>query len=68
IRRRIVEFELLAKDHKSSPNIDRALYKLARSHEELGHTDQAKTVYQQLVDDYSGTLSAEQAGDRLKEL
>jgi len=64
----VTEFELLAKDYKSSPNIDRALYKLARSYEELGQKDKAKTVYQQLVDDYPGTLSAEQAADRLKEL
>jgi tol-pal system protein YbgF len=64
----ITAFELLANEHKSSPNIDRALYKLARSHEELGQKDQAKTVYQQLVEDFPGTLSAEQAADRLREL
>jgi tol-pal system protein YbgF len=63
----IVEFDVLADDFRSSANIDRALYKLARSHEELGHKDQAKTVYQQLIEDYPGTLSAEQARDRLKE-
>lgn len=64
----IVEFDILAKDHKSSANIDRGLYKLARSHEELDHKDQARTIYQQLVDDFPGTLSADQAKDRLKEL
>ena len=64
----IVEFELLARDYRSFSNLDRALYKLARSHEELGHKDQARTVFQQVVDDYPGTLSAEQARDRLKEL
>ena len=64
----IVEFNILADDYRSSPNIDRALYKLARSHEELGHKDQARTVFQQVVEDYPGTLSAEQARDRLKEL
>lgn len=63
----IVEFNVLADDYRSSPNIDRALYKLARSHEELGHKDQARTIFLQVVDDYPGTLSAEQARDRLKE-
>ena len=64
----ITEFEYLTNEHRSSSNIDRALYKLARSHEELGHKDQAKVIYRQLVDDFPGTLSAEQARDRLKEL
>lgn len=64
----IVEFNVLADDYRSSPNIDRALYKLARSHEELGQKDQARTIFLQVVDDYPGTLSAEQARDRLKEL
>lgn len=64
----IVAFDILANDYRSSPNIDRALYKLARSHEELDHKDQARSVYRQLVDDYPGTLSAEQARDRLKDL
>ena len=64
----ISELEMLANNYKDFSNIDRGLYKLARSHEELDHKDQAKTIYQQLVDDYPGTLSAEQARDRLKEL
>ncbi len=64
----ITEFEYLINEYKSSSNNDRALYKLARSHEELGHKDQAKVIYQQLVDDFPGTLSSEQARDRLKEL
>ncbi len=64
----IAEFEVMVRDYKSSPNIDRALYKLARSHEELGHKEKAKKIYQEVVDDHPNTLSAEQARDRLKEL
>jgi TolA-binding protein len=64
----VTSFQLLVDQYKSSPNLDRALYKLARSHEELGQKDKAKAVYQQLVADFPGTLSAEQAADRLKDL
>ena len=64
----VTSLEYLIDQYKSSPNIGRALYKLARSKQELDQKQEAITLYQRLVDDYDGTLEAEQAKERLKEL
>lgn len=64
----ISQFDLLITAYKSSPNIGRALYKLARSYQELGKKGDSKKVYKRLVDEFDGTLEAEQAKERLKEL
>lgn len=64
----IAQFEKLLKDYRDSANLGRALYKIARSHEELGHKKDARKYFQQLVDDYPGTLEAQQASERLKDL
>jgi tol-pal system protein YbgF len=64
----VSQFDLLINAYKSSPNIGRALYKLARSYQELGKKEDSKRVYKRLVDEFDGTLEAEQAKERLKEL
>jgi len=64
----IIDLEYLINEFKGSPNIGRALYKLARSKQELDQTDEAKALFQRLIDDYPGGLEAEQAKERLKEL
>jgi TolA-binding protein len=58
----------LLNTYPDSPNLGRAIYKLARCKQELGKTSEAKRLYQRLVDEYAGTLEAEQAAERLKDL
>jgi len=53
---------------KSSPKIEQAIYKLARSNQELNKTKEAKEFYQILIDEYPATLEAKQAKERLKDL
>lgn len=53
---------------KSSPKIEQAIYKLARSNQELSKTKEAKEFYNLLIDDYPETLEAKQAKERLKDL
>ncbi len=55
-------------EFRSSPKIEQAIYKLARSNQELGKTKEAKEFYQLLVNDYPETLEAQQAKERLKDL
>lgn len=62
----INELEFMVKEYQGSPQLGRALFKLARSHQELDHKDEAKSLFQQLVDDFPGTLEAEQAKEQLK--
>jgi len=62
------EFELLTKEYPDSPKVTSALYKLARSWQELGKTSDAKDVFQRVVEEHAGTLEAKQAQDRLKDL
>jgi len=64
----VAELEYLVREYQSSSTLGRAYYKLARSKQELGKKDEAKDIFQRLVDDYPGTLEAEQARERLKEL
>ncbi|MDZ4722807.1 MAG: tol-pal system protein YbgF [candidate division Zixibacteria bacterium] len=64
----VTEFEYLLANFKNSANIGRTLYKLGRSQQEIGNKDEAKKQYQRLVKDFSGTLEAEQAKERLKDL
>ncbi len=64
----IEQFQALLERFKGSVNSGRALYKLGRSHQELGHKDEAKKVYQQVIDGYPQTLEAEQSKERLKDL
>ena len=64
----IEQLELLVNNFKSSPKLGRALYKLARCKEEMNQKSEAIKLYQQIVDDYSETLEASQAQDRIKEL
>ncbi|HOD66870.1 MAG TPA: tol-pal system protein YbgF [candidate division Zixibacteria bacterium] len=64
----IAQLELLLKTFKASPNTSRALFKLGRSQEELGKKKEARQTFQRLVDDHPGTLEAEQAKERLKNL
>jgi len=64
----VTEYEHLLNTYPNSPNLGRAIYKLARCKQELGKTQEAKQLYQRLVDEYAGTLEAEQATERLKDL
>lgn len=64
----VVEYEHLINSYPDSPNLGRAIYKLARCQQELGKTPEARELFQRLVDDYAGTLEAEQAAERLKDL
>lgn len=62
------EFEYLLENYKSSVNVSGALYKLARSKQELGKTGDAKKLFQRLVDEYPDTFEGSQAKERLKDL
>jgi TolA-binding protein len=64
----ITELEHLIDAYPESPNIGRALYKLGRCKQETGKNNEAKELYQRLVDDHAGTWEAEQAIERLKDL
>lgn len=64
----IGEFEYILANFKNSANTARTLYKLGRSKQELGKKDEAKKIYQRLTSEFSGTLEAEQAKERLKDL
>ncbi|UCD95511.1 MAG: tol-pal system protein YbgF [Candidatus Zixiibacteriota bacterium] len=67
-REAIDEFGQLLNLHPDSEKRSGALYKMARSYEELGQKKDAKENFQKLVDDFPGTLEAEQAQEKLKEL
>ncbi len=64
----ISEFNLLMKNFPDSEKRAGALYKMARSYEELGRKKEARETFQKLVDEFDGTLEAEQAKEKLKEL
>ena len=64
----IEQYDQLLERFPASPNLGRTLYKLARCHQELGRANEARTLYQRLVDEYAGTLEAENAAQRLKDL
>jgi tol-pal system protein YbgF len=64
----ITEYEHLVNTYPDSPNIGRALYKLARCKQELGKKNEARELFERLVRDHAGTLEAEQAAQRLKDL
>ncbi|MEW5797114.1 MAG: tol-pal system protein YbgF [Candidatus Zixiibacteriota bacterium] len=64
----ITEYESQIKDYPSSPKTGPAIYKLARCKQELGKAAEAKQLFQRLVKEFSGTLEAEQAAERLKDL
>ena len=64
----VIDLEYLIEEYKGSPNVGRALYKLARSKQELDKKDEAIALFQRLVDDHPGSLEAEQAKERLKEI
>jgi len=64
----IAEYEQLLKNYPDAPNVRGAIYKLGRCKQELGKTAEAKTQFQRLVKDYAGTLEADQAAERLKDL
>ncbi len=64
----VTQFDYVLKNYKGSANTSRALYKLARSKQELGQKAEARKTFQQLITEFPKTLEAEQAKDRLKEL
>jgi tol-pal system protein YbgF len=64
----ITQLEFMVGEFKGSPNLGRAIFKLARSHQELEHKDEAKRLFQRLVDEFPGTMEAEQAKEQLKVL
>lgn len=67
-REAIEEFSILDRDFSGSEKRPGALYKMARSHEELKQIGKAKELFQKLVDEYPGTLEGEQAKNKLKDL
>ncbi|MEW5925804.1 MAG: tol-pal system protein YbgF [Candidatus Zixiibacteriota bacterium] len=67
-RSAIDEFQKLLKDYPNSEKQAGAYYKIARSYEELGQKNDARATFQKLVDSFPGTLEAEQAKEKLKEL
>ena len=64
----VTEYEHLINTYRDSPNLGRAIYKLARCKQELGKTAEAKELFQRLIDQFGGSLEAEQAAARLKDL
>lgn len=64
----IREFRKLEIDFSTSEKRPGALYKMARSYEELSELDDARATFQNLVENYPGTLESEQAREKLKEL
>lgn len=64
----VAEYQHLVTTYPNSANLGRAIYKLARCQQELGNSSDARELFQQLVDDYAGTLEADQASERLKDL
>ncbi len=64
----IREFRQLEIDFSTSEKRPGALYKMARSYEELNEINDAKATFQKLVENYPGTLESEQAKEKLKEL
>lgn len=64
----IREFRQLEIDFSTSEKRPGALYKMARSYEELNEIEDAKATFQKLVDNHPGTLESEQAREKLKEL
>jgi len=64
----VTEYEHLINTYRDSPNLGRAIYKLARCKQELGKIDEAKELFQRLIDQFGGSLEAEQAAARLKDL
>lgn len=64
----IREFRQLEIDFSTSEKRPGALYKMARSYEELNQIDDAKATFEKLAEGYPGTLESEQAKEKLKEL
>jgi tol-pal system protein YbgF len=64
----VTEYEHLINTYRDSPNLGRAIYKLARCKHELGKTSEAKELFQRLIDQFGGSLEAEQAAARLKDM
>jgi len=64
----IEEFQKLLDDYPESEKRAGALYKMGRSYEELGRKGDARATFQKLADDFPGTLEAEQAKEKLREL
>ncbi len=64
----VTEFNLLIKEYPDSEKRPGALYKTGRSYEELGRIKEAKETFRKLVDEFEGTLEAQQAREKLKEL
>ncbi len=64
----IREFRQLEIDFSTSEKRPGALYKMARSYEELNQIGDAKATFEKLVEGYPGTLESEQAKEKLKEL
>ena len=64
----IKEFETLLTDYPNSEKRAGSYYKMARSYEELGQKKDARATFQKLIDEFPGTLEAEQAKEKLREL
>ncbi len=64
----ISEFDLLLRSFADSEKRASAMYKMARSHEELGQLKDAIDIFKQIVEDFPGSIEAQQAEDKVTEL
>lgn len=64
----IQKLSFLIQQFPGTPYMSRALHKVGRSQQELGQNAEARKSYDRLVDEFPGTLEAEQAKDQLKVL
>lgn len=64
----ITEFQMILDSYKQFDKLSTTLYKIGRSNQEMDKKDEAKKAYQQLIKEFAGTLEAEQAKERLKDL
>lgn len=64
----IPEFEKVEQKYPRSDKLVSALFKLARSYQELGETTKSKALFERIVNDYPQSFEARPAQERLKDL
>jgi tol-pal system protein YbgF len=64
----ISEFQYVMENFKQFDKLSTTLYKIGRSNQELNKKEEARKAYQQVINDFKGTLEAEQSKERLKDL
>ncbi|MBD3258265.1 tol-pal system protein YbgF [candidate division GN15 bacterium] len=64
----IEQYDKLVTDFPDTPRLSQALYKMARCNQELGNNDEARRLFEQVMNEHEGTLEARQSEERLKDL